>query len=58
MLMLAGTNAPPAPPEFHHGGCMVDAIGAEGILQMEPEQQAKLTIADTGVELMRRLILA
>jgi hypothetical protein len=41
---------------YWHGKCAVDAVGIEGLVALHPDDTAHVTIADVGVEGMRRLL--
>ena len=44
--------------KLFHGSCAVKGFTFEGLLQLPISEIGKLTLADTGVELMKRIIKA
>jgi len=52
MLALQGWPA----EQLHHGDCAVRMLTRSEVLGLTWEQQRKLTIADTGMELMRDML--
>jgi len=41
---------------LHHGRCVVRLLTVETVLALPSDELAKLTLADTGIELMQRLL--
>lgn len=39
-----------------HGSCAAASMGEDGLLALPASERRKLTVADTGVALMRRLL--
>jgi len=40
----------------HHGCCVVRLLTVEAVRALPSDELAKLTLADTGIELMQRLL--
>lgn len=61
MLHLTQRTAPSggySPAGLHHGGCAVATLSEQQVLALPAAERNKLSLADTGLQLMRALLAA